>query len=82
MTRKTWIAPLTILLTSVFVWPAFAQETTDYLINWVSNPEPNVAGYIIYRSLYPETGFEVIDSVGASTTSYLDTDLDKVVEDE
>ncbi|MDD3643557.1 MAG: FlgD immunoglobulin-like domain containing protein [Candidatus Krumholzibacteria bacterium] len=77
MKTKTWIAPLTALLIAVFVSPAVSQETTDYLIEWVPNPEPTVAGYIIYRSLYAETGFQVIDSVGVSTTSYLDTDLQK-----
>ncbi len=77
MKRKTWIAPLTILLLNVFSFPALAQETTEYVINWVPNPEPTVDGYIIYRSIYPDTGFEVIDSVGAQTTTYIDTNLDK-----
>lgn len=74
MTRKTSTAALILLITSVCGSPAAAQETTSYLISWVPNPEPTVAGYIIYRSLHPTTGFEVIDSVSTATTSYTDTE--------
>ncbi len=55
-----------------------AQETTDYLIRWAPSPEPDVVGYIIFRSPDLSPG-EAIDSVAVSVTSYLDTGLDKGV---
>ncbi len=54
-----------------------AQSTTSYMISWAPNPEPVVAGYIIYRSLNSDAGFEAIDSVDVSTTTYVDSDLQK-----
>ena len=47
------------------------------MISWAPNPEPEVAGYIIFRSLSSSTGFQAIDSVDVSTTTYEDTDLQK-----
>ena len=66
------IVPLVVPLA-----PLAAQSTTSYLINWTPNPEPVVAGYIIFRSLFSNTGFQAIDSVDVSTTTYVDTDLQK-----
>jgi hypothetical protein len=71
--RKTSLIFLLILIP---ISPLTAQSTASYMISWAPNPEPEVAGYIIFRSLYDGTGFEAIDSVGASTTSYVDTNLE------
>jgi hypothetical protein len=60
-----------VLLSAV---PALAQNTT-YRISWAQNPEPDIAKYIIYRSLDPNSGFVAIDSVDAPTLEYADTGL-------
>lgn len=70
-------ASLIFLLIIVPLAPLAAQSTASYIISWVPNPEPEVAGYIIFRSLDANTGFQAIDSVNASTTSYVDSDLQK-----
>jgi hypothetical protein len=70
-------ASLIFLLIIVPLTPLAAQSTTSYMIHWAPNPEPEVAGYVIFRSLSQGSGFEAIDSVDASTTSYIDTDLEK-----
>ncbi len=67
---------LIFLLLIVPLSPLMAQ-TTSYLVSWAPNPEPEVAGYIIYRSLSTDTGYEVIDSVDVSTTTYVDSGLEK-----
>ena len=77
MTRKFIKASLIFLLIIVPLSPLMAQSTTGYLVSWAPNPEPEVAGYIIYRSLSSDTGFEVTDSVDVSTTTYVDSDLQK-----
>jgi len=69
-------ASLIFLLVTVPLTPLAAQ-TASYMISWAPNPEPEVAGYVIYRSLSPTSGFTVIDSVGASTTTFVDTGLQK-----
>ena len=70
-------ASLIFLLIIVPLAPLAAQTTTSYMISWAPNPEPEVAGYIIFRSLDANTGFQAIDSVDVSTTTYVDTDLQK-----
>jgi hypothetical protein len=48
------------------------------MISWHPNPEPELTGYIIYRGSndnYNES--EIIDSVDASTTTYIDSGLNK-----
>lgn len=77
MTGKFIKASLIFLLVIIPLSPLMAQSTTSYLISWAPNPEPEAAGYIIYRSLSANTGFEVIDSVNVSTTTYIDSDLQK-----
>ena len=77
MRRITRTASLIFLLIIVPLAPLAAQSTTSYVISWVPNPEPVVAGYIIFRSLSPDVGFQAIDSVDVSTTTYVDTDLQK-----
>lgn len=65
---------LSIVLLSAI--PALAQ-TTSYRVSWAQNPEPDIAKYIIYRSLDASSGFEAIDSVNASTLEYIDTGLNE-----
>ena len=69
-------ASLIFLLIIVPLTPLAAQ-TASYMISWSPNPEPEVAGYVVYRSLSSTSGFVAIDSVDVSTTSYVDTDLQK-----
>ena len=76
MRRIARTASLIFLLIIVPLAPLAAQ-TTSYTISWAPNPEPEVAGYIIFRSLSSSTGFQAIDSVDVSTTTYVDTDLQK-----
>ena len=45
-------------------------------ICWNSNPEPNIAGNDIYWNDMPTGAFERIGSVGASSTCFIDTDVD------
>lgn len=71
------IASLLLLLVSI---PLAAQETTQILLSWPPNPEPDVLRYIIYRS--PDTltaHFVAIDSVASSTVTYTDNNLSKGV---
>jgi len=77
MRTITRAASLIFLLIVVPLAPSAAQSTTNYIISWTPNPEPTVAGYIIFRSLSPDAGFQAIDSVDVSTTTYIDTDLQK-----
>ncbi len=69
-------ASLIFLLIIVPLTPLAAQ-TASYMISWSPNPEPEVAGYVIFRSLSATSGFVAVDSVGASTTTYVDTGLQK-----
>jgi len=74
-TSLATIASLLILLVSI---PLAAQETTQILLSWPPNPEPDVLRYIIYRS--PDTitaHFVAIDSVASSTVTYTDGNLSK-----
>lgn len=53
-----------------------AQETTSYLVSWEPGSEPNITGYIIYRSLSPTDAFpEPIDTVGGTIFSYIDQNV-------
>ena len=47
-------------------------------LNWTPNAEGDLAGYNVYKCEYPAHGwndFEIIDSVRAPTTTYVDTDV-------
>ncbi len=77
MRRIARTASLIFLLIIVPLAPLAAQSTTSYMISWAPNPEPEVAGYIIFRSFSSDAGFQAIDSVDVSTTTYVDTDLQK-----
>jgi hypothetical protein len=70
-------ASLIFLLLIVPLTQVAAQSTTSYMISWAPNPEPEVAGYVIFRSLEANAGFQAIDSVDASTTTYVDEGLEK-----
>jgi len=54
-----------------------AQETTEFLVTWSPSPEVDVIQYIIYRSTIAAGPFVAIDSVDASTHSYIDDNLAK-----
>jgi hypothetical protein len=78
MLKTTWATSLILLLLAVSTASVSAQETTSYMISWESNPEPELGGYIIYRGTDADyTQSEIIDSVGASATSYVDAGLTK-----
>lgn len=79
MVNSTLKTALIFCLLTLFSSALSAQTTADYLVNWVPNPEGDITGYIIYRSLYESTGYSAIDSVDGNTHSYLDTDLPKGV---
>jgi hypothetical protein len=76
MINRTSTAALILILLTLVSSPLMAQETTDYYVSWVPNPEPDIDGYVIYRSLYTSLAtFQPIDSVDASTFSYIDTGI-------
>lgn len=76
-TRITTLSAFIICLLFTLSAPLAAQETTEFLVTWPPNPEPDIAGYVIYRSLDLQSGFVAIDSVNASTYNYYDTGLQK-----
>ena len=79
MTFRTIRAALIFILFVLSATPLSAQTTTEYLVSWAPNPESDIAGYIIYRSLEPDTGFEAVDSVSADTYSWLDSSASRGV---
>jgi len=74
---RTTIGISTFLLLLVLSINVSGQETIDYLVNWEPNPEPDITGYVLYRSLDRETGFEAVDSVGNNVFNYIDEGLEK-----
>jgi hypothetical protein len=78
MTNRIASAALIFLLLAVCAIPLAAQETASYLVNWAPNPEPSVAGYIVFRSLNSgDTNPAPIDTANANTFSYVDSGLQK-----
>lgn len=76
MVLRTCMTSLILFLLSILATPLLAQgASTNYLITWDPNPEPNILRYIIYRSLEVDNGFVAFDSVSAVTHSYIDTGL-------
>ncbi len=73
MTR-TSIRVISFLLLLAAATGLQAQGSTDYLINWEPNPEPDITGYVIYVSIYRNSGFAALDSVDNDTFSYIDQD--------
>lgn len=70
---------ITLILSLIAGVPSHseAQSTANFLVRWNPNPEPDIATYIIYRSLNQNNGFTAIDSVNSGTTNYTDNGLDK-----
>ena len=78
MTNRIASTASIFLLLAVCAMPLAAQETTSYLVNWAPNPEPGIAGYIIFRSLNSvDPNPAPIDTAGAGTFSYIDSGLQK-----
>lgn len=78
MINRLLMTALILILLTLSSVPLMAQDATDYYLSWPPNPEPDVAGYVIYRSIYTTLAtFEPIDSVAASTFSYIDPAIPK-----
>lgn len=78
MTHRIASTALIFLLLAAFAVPLAAQETTSYLVNWAPNPETDIAGYIIFRSLSSvDSNPAAIDTTDAATFSYIDSGLQK-----
>jgi hypothetical protein len=78
MSCKTFLISIAFLLSMLISVPLAAQESTEVLLSWPANPEPDILRYIIYRS--PDTArahFVAIDSVGSSTIRYTDGSIVK-----
>jgi hypothetical protein len=78
MSCKTTVIAIASFLLLLISVPLAAQETTEVLLSWPPNSEPDVLRYIIYRSPDSITAhFVIIDSVGSSTVTYTDDNLSK-----
>jgi len=81
MVNRKAVATLIFMLLAFSAIPLLAQETTSYLITWTPNPEPNISGYVIYRSTNADpnilSAYAPIDSVNGTTTSYTDNGVVK-----
>jgi len=77
--KKTACGSVFFLLFVMISFNVLAQSDVNYLVNWDPNPEPDITGYVVFRSLDRNSGFEPIDSVGNNTFTYLDTGLEKGV---
>jgi hypothetical protein len=80
MIRKTTMIAIASLLLLLISIPLAAQTTTDVLLSWPPNPEPDILRYIVFRS--PDTltaHFAAIDSVNASTFTYTNSNINKGV---
>ncbi len=81
MGNRKLLAALIFTLLAFSAIPLLAQEATSYLITWTANPEPNISGYVIYRSTNSNpdllSAYAAIDSVNASTLTYVDNNVVK-----
>jgi hypothetical protein len=80
MIRKTTVSSIASLLLLLISIPLAAQETTEVLLSWPPNPEPDILRYLVFRS--PDTltaHFAAIDSVNASTFTYTNRNISKGV---
>ncbi len=81
MVNRKAVATLIFMLLAFSAIPLLAQEATSYLITWTPNPEPNISGYVIYRSTNVDpanlAAYAPIDSVNGTTTSYTDNGVVK-----
>lgn len=81
MANKKAVATLIFVLLAFSAIPLLAQEATSYLITWTPNPEPNISGYVIYRSTNADpanlAAYAPIDSVNGTTYTYTDNGVVK-----
>jgi hypothetical protein len=78
MTNRIASTSLIFLLLAASALPLAAQGTASYLVNWAPNPEPSIAGYIIFRSINSGDPNPIpIDTVNANTFSHIDSGLQK-----
>ena len=78
MIGKTTMISIASLLLMLIAIPLVAQTTTDVLLSWPPNPEPDILRYIVFRA--PDTTrshFTAIDSVNASTFQYTNSNIAK-----
>jgi hypothetical protein len=80
MTCKTTLISIASFLLLFISVPLAAQTTTDVLLSWPPNPEPDILRYLVYRSPDTTTAhFAAIDSVNASTFAYTNSNITKGV---
>jgi hypothetical protein len=80
MIRTTTVSSIASLLLLLISIPLAAQTTTEVLLSWPPNPEPDILRYVVFRS--PDTlraHFTAIDSVNASTFTYTNSNINKGV---
>jgi hypothetical protein len=81
MVNRKAVATLIFVLLAFSAIPLLAQEAASYLITWTPNPEPNISGYVIYRSANADpnllSAYAPIDSVNGTSTSYTDNGVVK-----
>lgn len=56
--------------------PDALTELDGIQIEWEDNQEDNLAGYNIYRSVYPDRDFELIDTVSEDVDFYEDLEVE------
>lgn len=73
MTNRIALAALMLAVIAGVASPLSAQESTSYLVSWEPSSEPDVTGYVIYRSLSPtDVNPAPIDTVGSATLLFID----------
>lgn len=73
MKNRMALAATALILLGFISTSLSAQTTASYLVSWEANPEPDITGYIVYRSLTPaDPNPTPLDTVGASTLSFVD----------
>jgi len=68
-----------VILIVILLFPSlvYCQPEVKYTISWDSIVDPAVTTVLIYRSLVDDDNyFDCIDSVSASTTNYIDTNVE------
>ncbi len=76
MANRIALATSILALLASLATPLSAQETTSYLVSWEPSVEPDIAHYIVYRSLSPtDLNPTPLDTVGSSTLFYVDSSV-------
>ena len=76
MANRIALATSILALLASLATPLSAQETTSYLVSWEPSAEPDIAHYIVYRSLSPtDLNPTPLDTVGSSTLFYVDSSV-------